>query len=35
MAPKLIDRKRKPFKIMEEQMKSADIWSSGIYFMIF
>ena len=35
MAPDLIDRKRRPFKIMEEQMKSADIWSFGIYFMIF
>ena len=35
MAPELINKKRKPFKITEEQMKRSDIWSFGIYFMIF
>ena len=31
MAPELLDRNKRPFKITEAQMKSADVWSFGNY----
>ena len=31
MAPEIIDTEKRPFKITEEEMTHADIWSFGIY----
>ena len=30
MAPEIIDREKRPFKITEEEMRNADIWSFGM-----